>query len=534
MSVWNEFRRRSVFKVGAAYAVVAWLLIQIVGSVKEPLGLPARFDTVVIVLLIIGFPIAIVLAWAYDLTPHGIRREPDSVEPASSTVKTPHVIAYAVAGGTALFAIALLVVQQGADTTAQASVQTLMSRPSVMVLPFTNLSGDATQDFRAFGLTDELIAGLGKTRSFPVISRDVSYECNDTNVAARECAKTFGVSYLLEGNIRIVDHSLQVLATLSDADGSQVWSERFQNGAGTTEIFDISDEIVSQVSAAVLESEVRRIHREDRPPADAWEHYIKGLTTVLDFDAADYMDARDHLDEAIEIAPDMAEAWWARGELEVLHYVSQPLPAAADLDDLQPIIGFFRRSHELSPFYGAACGCLGLLLTAVGEDAEARAVFDQAIESNPLSSDLRVDYAIFLLGQERYEEATEDLDLATRLGLGRADESLALAMRSIIALHKGDEASAVDAVNRAIFIDGRDPYTMPMAAALLYALNDRAKAEDFYEDMVDLYPGISALNPVLHLQLLPIENVLAERRDSGEWDGPVSTAEIFRLLDQQG
>ena len=73
-----------------------------------------------------------------------------------------------------------------------------------------------------------------------------------------------------------------------------------------------------------------------------------------------------------------------------------------------------------------------------------------------------------------------------------------------------------------------------MAAVLLYVLNDRTKAKDFYAEMVDMYPGISAQNPVLHLQLLPIENVLEERRDSGEWDGPVSTVEIFRLLDQQG
>lgn len=533
MSLWSEFRRRSVFKVGAAYAVVAWLLIQIVANIKEPLGLPARFDTAVIVLLIIGFPIAILLAWAYELTPNGIRREQDSVEPTSSTAKTPRVIAYAVAGGIVLLAIALLVVQQGADTTAQASVQTLMSRPSVMVLPFTNLSGDENQEFRALGLTDELIAGLAKTRSFPVISRDVSYECNDENVAARECARSFGVSYLLEGNISIDDDRLRVLATLSNADGSQVWSETFRNGAGTTEIFDISDEIVSQVSAAVLESEVRRIHREDRPPADAWENYVRGLATVLDFDAADYMAARDHLDAAIDIAPDMAEAWWARGELEVLHYISQPLSAAADLDDLQNIIVFFRRSHELSPFYGAACGCLGLLLTAVGQDAEARAVFDQAMDSNPLSSDLRVDYAIFLLGHRRYEEAAQDLDLATKLGLSRVDESQVWAMRSIIALEKGDEAAADDAVNRAIFIGGRDPFSMPMAAALLYVLDERAKAQDFYDDMLEMYPGISAQNPVLHLQLLPIENVLAERLESGKWDGPVSTVEIFGQMNQQ-
>ena len=534
MSVWSELRRRNVFKVGAAYAVVAWLLIQIVASVQEPLGLPDWFDTAVIVLLILGFPVAVLLAWAYELTPDGIRREPDSVQPASSPARAPPWVAYAVVGGALLLAIALFVVREGAGPTAQASVQTLLSRPSVLVLPFTNVSGEASQDYLALGLTDELIGGLQQTRSFPVAARNASYEYDDTKQGAQEFARSMGASYLLEGNISVTGDGVRVRAALSGVDGSQVWSESFQGNTGTTEIFDISDEIVSQVATAVLESEVQRVHREDRPPADAWEHYIKGLTTVLDFDPDSYADARDHLNAAIGIAPEMAEAWWARGELEALDYASKSLSAAGDLDELDSMIDFFRRSHELSPFYGAACGCLGMLLTAVGKDAEARAVFDQAIDANPLSADLRVDYATFLLWEGRYEEAAKDLDIAMKLGLTRADQSLLWATRSIIALAEGDEAAAADAVNRAIFVGGRDPFSMPMAAALLYVLGEQKEAEDFYEDMLDLYPGISAQNPLLRVQLQPIDDILAEQRERGEWDGPASTVEIFDMLAHQG
>ena len=534
MSVWSELRRRNVFKVGAAYAVVAWLLIQIVASVQEPLGLPDWFDTAVIVLLILGFPVAVLLAWAYELTPDGIRREPDSVQPASSPARAPPWVAYAVVGGALLLAIALFVVREGVGPTAQASVQTLLSRPSVLVLPFTNVSGEASQDYLALGLTDELIGGLQQTRSFPVAARNASYEYDDTKQGAQEFARSMGASYLLEGNISVTGDGVRVRAALSGVDGSQVWSESFQGNTGTTQIFDISDEIVSQVATAVLESEVQRVHREDRPPADAWEHYIKGLTTVLDFDPDSYADARDHLNAAIGIAPEMAEAWWARGELEALDYASKSLSAAGDLDELDSMIDFFRRSHELSPFYGAACGCLGMLLTAVGKDAEARAVFDQAIDANPLSADLRVDYATFLLWEGRYEEAAKDLDIAMKLGLTRADQSLLWATRSIIALAEGDEAAAADAVNRAIFVGGRDPFSMPMAAALLYVLGEQKEAEDFYEDMLDLYPGISAQNPLLRVQLQPIDDILAEQRERGEWDGPASTVEIFDMLAHQG
>lgn len=535
MSLWRELRRRNVFKVGTAYAVVAWLLVQIVANIKEPLKLPVWFDTVVVVLLIFGFPVAILFAWAYELTPSGIRKESESAEPGPSFARASHKIGYIVAGGTLLLAVALfVVVREGVDTTARASVQTLMSRPSVLVLPFSNLTGDESQDYLALGLTDELISGLQRTRSFPVVARDASYEYRGSKSTAQEFAKNFGASYLLEGSISVADGALRVLATLSNTHGSQVWSEPFRNSAGATRIFDISDEIVSQVSAAVLNSEIQRVHRQHRPPAGAWEDYIKGLTTVLDFNAAKYAEARDHLDAATKAAPDMAEAWWARGELEAKNYATKPLGAAGDSEELQTIIGFFQRSHEISPFFGAACGCLGFFLTATGQRNEAHAVFEQAIESNPLSADLRQDYAALLLWEGRYKEARRNLDLAMRLGLMRADRSLAWAMRSVIALAEGNRAAAVDGVNRAIFIEREDPFSTPMVVALLYALGEQTQAKTLYADMLHRYPGISAQNPVVRVQLKPIDDALAEQRQRGEWDGPVSTIEIFRLLAEQG
>lgn len=114
--------------------------------------------------------------------------------------------------------------------------------------------------------------------------------------------------------------------------------------------------MASKIAAAVLESEIQRVVRTDRPPADAWEHYIKGLHVILNYNPDSYDDARQHLDQAAEIAPDMAEAWWALGELEALQFLTRPLVEENALDELHEIIGYFRKAHDLSPFHAVAWG----------------------------------------------------------------------------------------------------------------------------------------------------------------------------------
>ena len=187
-----------------------------------------------------------------------------------------------------------------------------------MVLPFANISGDEANDYLAFGMTDELIIGLQRLGNFPVVSRYASLSSGVTDVSATDFAQNHGASYLVEGSVNVGSDGIRVLANLSSAAGNQVWAERYQLGEGQIDIFDISDELASKVAGAVLQSEITRVQRKERPPSDAWEHYMKGLRVVLAYDHQDYDVARQHLDRAVEIAPEMAEAWWALGELEVM------------------------------------------------------------------------------------------------------------------------------------------------------------------------------------------------------------------------
>jgi TolB-like protein/Flp pilus assembly protein TadD len=532
LTLFSELKRRKVFRVGAAYVVVAWLVLQVADVFLNNIEAPGWVFQVILLVLGIGFPLSLVFAWAFEMTPDGIRKdsEVEGVQTIShpSGRKLTFLILSVLAAGVIFFFLAR---DQVIDDS-QASVSTLIQRPSVLVLPFTNASGDSSKEYMAFGLTDELIAGLQRYKDFPVIPRSTALEFRDTALSTDEFVKLLDASYTVEGSINSAGDKMRVLATMSDSTGKQVWADRFQRDAGAGDMFDLADELVSKVASAVLDSEIDRSQRSDHPPQDAWEHYVKGLEVVLAFDPADYESARTHLDQAVELAPELAEAWWALGELEVSNYVAKSRMKKTDLEDFDDIIEYFRKSHELSPFYAAACGCLGYMLAVVGQNDEARAVFSQAVEANPLSADLRIDYASFLLVEGKYGEALENANLAWKLGAGTYDRAGVWITRATVALAEDDKATALEAVNRSIFID-KNVFHTPVAVAILYVLGEEAGAARLHGEMEQAFPDLSPQNPVLYLMLKPIDDILRsrqERGDPGGPGGPENVQEIFDLL----
>ncbi|MDH3578910.1 MAG: tetratricopeptide repeat protein [Gammaproteobacteria bacterium] len=528
--MFTELKRRNVFKVGAAYIVTAWLILQVADVILGNIEAPGWLFRVLLLFLAIGFLFALLFAWAYELTPEGIRRESESSENASAANKPAHILHYVVIGVLALAATYLFVTREESAPDRAPGIDALITRPSVIVLPFANISGDQAHDYLAFGLTDELIAGLQRLGNFPVVSRHASLSYGVTEMTAVEFAQDYGASYLVEGSVNVGSDGIRVLANLSSTAGNQVWAERYQPKGGQIEILDISDELVSKVAGAVLESEVKRVQRTDRPPLDAWEHYVKGLRVVLEYDHRDYAMARQHLDQAVEIAPDMAEAWWALGELETMRYMTTPRGEKDGLEELYVLIDYFRKAHELSPFHAAACGCLGYMLTAVGRPDEARIVFEQAVEAKPLSPRLRVDYALHLAWAGRYEEAEENAALVLKLGSVSQDRAGVWFVRSLAALSDGNEQDALDAINRAIFLSRESFYT-PAAVALLYLLGQPDNAVALFRDMQDVFPDLRAKDPVFYVTLKPIDDILAARREQeGEVAGPADVEEIYSIL----
>jgi TolB-like protein len=500
LSLFTELKRRNVFKVGVAYIVTAWLILQVADVILGNIEAPDWVFRVLLLFLAIGFLFALLFAWAYELTPEGIRRESESSENASAAKKPAHTLHYVVIGVLALAATYLFVTREESALDHKPGIDALIARPSVIVLPFANISGDESHDYLAFGLTDELIAGLQRLGNFPVVSRHASLLYSVTEMTAVEFAQNYGASYLVEGSVNVGSDGVRVLANLSSTAGNQVWAERYHPEGNQIEILDISDELVSKVAGAVLESEVNRVQWTDRPPLDAWEHYVKGLRVVLEYDHRDY-----------------------------IRYMTTPRADEDGLEELYVLIDYFRKAHELSPFHAAACGCLGYMLTAVGRSDEARIVFEQAVEAKPLSARLRVDYALHLAWAGRYEEAEENAALALKLGSVPQDRAGMWFVRSLAALSDGNEQDALDAINRAIFISRESFYT-PATVALLYLLGQPDNAVALFRDMQDVFPDLRPKDPVFYVTLKPIDDILVARREQGGVAGPADVEEIYSIL----
>lgn len=292
MSFWNELKRRNVFKVGAAYLVVAWLITQVVATVDEPLNLPDSLDTIVILLLAIGFPVALLLAWAYELTPAGLKPTAEVDRDESITRLTGQRLNYVVTAllvlAVAFLAIDRFVVGRATATLPEAEstadeaggpgpeIAPAVRGPSVAVLPFENLSSDPDQDYFADGISLELRDQLYNAEALYVTPRELVLPLKDSADPPAAIAAALGVANLLTGSIRKAGQTVRISAMLTQAeDGSRVWQQSFD---GTLEqVLDFQAEI----AAAVIEELTGSFDAVDVFPGGtdnevAYDLYLRG------------------------------------------------------------------------------------------------------------------------------------------------------------------------------------------------------------------------------------------------------------------
>ncbi len=318
----KELRRRSVFTVGTTYVVVAWLLLQAadlllpIYSASEWI-LPA-FST----LLILGFPVALVLAWAYDLTPAGIKRaEKISKDNA-----------------------------EGSDT----GILALPSGPSITVLPFSNFSTDTDQELFAQAMTSEINSGLTQCSGLRVVSSGTTASEIDKDFDLVAAGAQLGVRYFLQGSVNKVSDQLRVTAKLTDIKtNEQMWSAKYDKELTATNLFDVQDDIREQIVATlsdlhgvIYSSETEKnIHR----PTESLNAY-ECLSVALAYDkylTEEYhLRARESLEKAIEVDPEFDQAWshlsWIYTDEVIFDY--NPLP-----DSMERAFNAARRGMELAP-----------------------------------------------------------------------------------------------------------------------------------------------------------------------------------------
>lgn len=419
MSLFAELKRRNVFRVGAAYLVVAWLLVEVSDTIFPRLGLPEWTVTFVIALLLLGLPVALFFAWAFELTPEGVKRTEEIDPQASVTPQTGRAIdklilvgmvvvvavvvadrfvfrdrgqdvpapaAGQAAGSSAAQAgpaVATAADAPAAQTAPAVNAETAQSEASgIAVLPFVNMSPDPDNAYFADGISEELLNILAGIEGLKVVSRTSAFSFKDTNTPIPEIARQLKVRHILEGSVRRQDNRVRITAQLIETGSdTHLWSETFERDL--VDIFRVQEEIARAITTA-LEGVlgVRKISVAT-PTADleAYERFLRGRTRFYQRVGLD--EAITDLQFAVQRDPAFAEAWAFLGassfvvgnggypsELDREALLAQALPAA-------------ERALALSPDLGIALAVKGQLLSRQGDSkqiAEGIRLLERATE----------------------------------------------------------------------------------------------------------------------------------------------------------
>src|SRR5213082_2507521 len=317
-----ELKRRNVYKVAVAYAVVAWLLIQVATQVFPFFEVPNWAVRLVVLLIIIGFPIALVIAWAFELTPEGLKRtEVADAAPAPRSRSRAWVYVVLIAGA---LSAGLFFLGRFTASTKQ-SVPADVSSKSIAVLPFDNLSSDKENAYFASGIQDEIITRLAKIADLKVISRTSTQQYQSKPGNLSEIAKQLGVANILEGSVQKAADQVRVNVQLVNAQtDSHLWADTYDRKLA--DIFGIESEIAKRIADSLQakltgrEKQTLAVKPTNNP--EAYDAYLRGLA----FEARNgawidlLMKAIGFYEQAVQLDPKFALAWARLSRAEALLY----------------------------------------------------------------------------------------------------------------------------------------------------------------------------------------------------------------------
>ena len=259
-----ELKRRNVYKVAVAYAIVGWLLVQVATQVFPFLEIPNWVVRLVIALVAIGFPIALVIAWAFELTPEGIKRTEDVDLAVSARQPRKHAWIVVVIVGAALSVGLFFIGRYTARNSASASE---LSAKSIAVLPFVNMSADKNDEYLSDGVSEELIATLSKINGLQVKARTSSFAFKGKNEDIQKIGELLHASHLLEGSVAKAGNKLRITAQLIQAsDGNHEWSDTYDRDM--QDIFAVRSEVAQKVAETLKVRLLGEEKTQDRQEAD--------------------------------------------------------------------------------------------------------------------------------------------------------------------------------------------------------------------------------------------------------------------------
>lgn len=323
MSFFNELKRRNVVRVAVAYAVASWVLLQIADLVLENIAAPPWVIQAMMLVILLGFVAAVVIAWAYELTPEGVKRQADIDREQSITAVTGHKLDRIIIGFLALAVVYFVYDKSTTPDIPQANpappvveqavgISEPAVEPSIAVLPFVNMSTDAEQEFFSDGISEELLNLLVRVDGLKVASRTSSFIYKGSSLSLADIAGELRVDHVLEGSVRKSDNRVRITAQLIDAETDRhLWSDTYDREL--TDIFGIQDEIANAIVSA-LRTELGVLTQTEAVSADvvtenldAYQLYLKARGLFLA--RAELETAVALFEQAVALDPEFARAW---------------------------------------------------------------------------------------------------------------------------------------------------------------------------------------------------------------------------------
>ena len=395
MSLIAELKRRKVFKVGAAYLVVAWLAVQ-----AASIGFPA-FDAppwalrVFILVSFLGFPLGLVMAWIFDATPEGMKLDPN---------RSGSARVFAAAGVLVVLALGWYFYGQPSFRKGDAATPATAGPGSIAVLPFANMSGRTDEEYFSDGMTEELLNVLAKVPQLHVVARTSVFEFKGKGGDVREIGRKLGVDHIVEGSVRRDGQEVRITAQLVRvSDGFHVWSETYDRKLES--VFALQDEIASRIGDALKVSlgvDKAAAARVAIDPA-AYDDYLKGRALLRA--RQDLPVAIGHFRDAVAKSPDFAAAWSSLSlacEATFSYYVMTPEEQA---ERLSCEAEGATRAAALDPGAAVTEHALATAARSRFQYAEAERHYLRAMQIDPGYPDAREDYAELLFTIGRFQES---------------------------------------------------------------------------------------------------------------------------------
>jgi serine/threonine-protein kinase len=453
-SFFAELKRRNVYKVAVAYAIVGWLLVQVATQVFPFFEIPNWAVRLVVLAIVIGFPIALVIAWAFELTPEGLKRTEDADLAQQSPRKSRAWIYIVIVG--ALLSVGLFFVGRYSARNTASAARTELPAKSIAVLPFVNMSADKNDEYLSDGVSEELITALSKITGLQVKARTSSFAFKGKNEDIQKIGELLHVSHLLEGSVAKAGNKLRITAQLIQAsDGNHEWSDTYDREM--QDIFAVRSEVAQQVAdtlkVRLLGEDKRKIDKKPTENLEAYNLYRQGRFYADKLSEEGMTKAVPFFQQAIEKDPRFALAYAGMADNYVIAADAIIPPREAFSKAKEAAL----KAIELDDSLAEAHASLGLVHYHYDWDwPAAEQELKRAISLNPQSAQSYTLYTHYLAGMGRYDEAKKYGARALEL------DPLSVSAHWFLgwgAIYAGRSDEAVGFFSKAIELDPNNPWT---------------------------------------------------------------------------